>query len=174
MKNNLLKPFIKLIKKGDMSVFSYVFDEFKKLILIYSGKLKYEDATSELTLFLIELLYSIDLERFDNNESDDLSRYIAVSLKNKYIALSIQKSRVENYEKELLEEYLGYVEEFDKNLCFIRGADKLNDAQRFVVLYHYVYGYSIAEIGAILRVSRQAVNKTKNRALAVLRKEMMR
>ena len=172
MKNNLLKPFIKAIKNQDMSVFPLVFDEFKKLILHYAAKLKYEDATSDLTLFFIELLYDIELNKFLTDDSYSIKRYIAVSIKNKYIALSITKRKIKNYETQMLLEYCGYEKEFDKQLAFMFSLKKLNDMQRFVIIYHYVYGYSIAEIGNYLCISRQAVNKTKNKALEILRKEL--
>lgn len=171
MKNNLLKPFIKLIKSQDMSVFPVVYDEFKNLILFYGRKLKYEDAASELTLFLIELLYDIDLEKFEDDESDFLKRYIAVSIKNKYIALSVAKSKIRDYESAFLEKCCGCEQEFDDRVYCSEIIKNLSDMQRTVIVYHFVYGYSIAEIAKRLNITRQSVNKTKNRALKALRRE---
>lgn len=172
MENNLLKPFISAIKNQDMTAFPLVFDEFKKLIMHYAGKLRYEDAASELTLFFIELLYDIELSKFSEDESFSIKRYIAASIRNKYIALSVTKCKSKNIEVTLSNEFCGYEREFDKRLFFMMSFKKLNDMQKLVIIYHYVYGYSVAEIGEILNMSRQAVNKTKNKALEILRREL--
>ena len=172
MQNCLLKPLIKKIKKQDMTAFTLIFEEFKKLINFYGSKLCYEDAAPELTLFLIELLYEINVDRFPDDNQEDIHKYIAACIKNKYIALSRAKSQSVVFENELYEERCGYVEDFENNFCLIDGAGHLNSAQRRIILYHYVYGYSITEIANRLGISRQAVNKTKNQALDILRREI--
>ena len=80
MCNRYLKPIIEKFKKQDMGVFETLYDEFKKLIMFYSGKLCYDDAVSDLTLFLIELFYQIDLTKFDLDDSVTINKYIAKSI----------------------------------------------------------------------------------------------
>ena len=173
MPNYLLKPIINKIKGQDMSVFFQIFEEFKRLILFYGKKLGYEDATSELTLFFIELLYQIKLEKFPSDSGEELHKYIAVSIKNKYIALSIEREKNSRFESALFEECCCITHEYEDNACMSRGISRLNDAQRFVFFYHFIYGFSIAEIAEQLKISRQAVNKTKNQVLSILRKEFL-
>lgn len=172
MQNCLLKPLILKIKEQDMAAFPLIFDEFKKLINFYGAKLGYEDAASELTLFLIELLYEINIARFPSNSDEDIHKYIAASIKNKYIALSRAKLKNTIFENELWEDCCGYTEDFDCRFCFTQGVSCLNSVQRKIIIYHYVYGYSIAEIAKLLGVTRQAVNRSKNQALVVLRREL--
>ena len=155
-----------------MTAFPLIFEEFKKLINFYGAKLGYEDAASELTLFLIEMLYEINLSKFPDDSGEDIQKYIVVSIKNKYIALSRQRLKSMYFENELFEESCGYIEDFDNHFCCIQGVNRLNGVQRRIVLYHYIYGYSIAEIADCFGVSRQAVNKTKNQALEILRREL--
>lgn len=174
MHNYLLKPLIQRIKNQDMTAFPLVFDEFKKLISFYGAKLHYEDAASELTLFFIELLYDVRLSKFPDDASDELQRYLAVSIKNKYIALSVAKSKNYRFENDFYEECCGHTEQFDDRFWFVQGIGKLNDAQKMIIVYHFVYGYSITEIAERLNVTRQAVNKTKNQALAILREALTR
>lgn len=174
MQNYLLKPLIDRIKKQDMSVFFQIYEEFKRLILFFGNKLGYEDATSELTLFFIELLYDINLEKFLSDNGEELHKYIAVSIKNKYIALSIEREKTIKFHSVLYEECCGITHKYEDNICVSRGVSRLNDAQRFVFFYHFVYGFSIAEIAEQLNISRQAVNKTKNQVLSILRKEFLR
>ncbi|MBQ3547862.1 MAG: sigma-70 family RNA polymerase sigma factor [Clostridia bacterium] len=173
MQNYLLKPLIEKIKEQDMSVFFQVFEEFKHLIVFLGNKLGYEDAQSELTLFFIELLYSIKLSKFPTDDGDELHRYIAVSIKNKYISLSMAKVKSNKFENHLFEECYGITDSFDKNICMSQAIKKLNDAQRLIFFYHYIYGFSINEIAERLNISRQAVNKTKNRILGILREAII-
>lgn len=174
MQNYLLKPLVNRIKAQDMSVFFQVFEEFKRLITFYGKKLKYEDAESELTLFFIELLYDIDLSKFRSDNGEELQRYIAVSIKNKYIALSLIKEKGTRFEDVLFDERYGVSHGYDDKICMSQGFGRLNDAQRLIFFYHFVYGFSIIEIADRLNISRQAVNKTKKQALAILRKEFMK
>ncbi len=173
MQNYLLKPLIKKFKNQDMAAFVLVFEEFKKLITFYGYKLRSEDATSELTLFLIELLYDIELEKFSDNDSDELHRYIAVSIKNKYIALSIARSKKPDIVNEFCDEHLMCHDENENYFSFINGVGCLNEVQKLVLIYHFVHGYSIAEIAARLKISRQSTNRIKNRALAILKEALI-
>lgn len=173
MQNYLLKPIINKIKGQDMSVFFQIFEEFKRLILFYGNKLGYEDAASELTLFFIELLYEINLEKFPSDNGEELHKYIAVSIKNKYIALSMEREKILKLESTLFEECCGITHKYEDNACISRGISRLNDAQRLVFFYHFIYGFSIAEIAEYPDISRQAVNKTKNQVLLILRKEFL-
>lgn len=45
----------------------------------------------------------------------------------------------------------------------------LTDVQQKVIIAKYLDGYSDAEIAARLHISRQAVNRAKNRAIAYLK-----
>ncbi|MBO5358707.1 MAG: sigma-70 family RNA polymerase sigma factor [Clostridia bacterium] len=172
MQNFLLKSLVKRVKNQDMSAFPLVFDEFKKLISFYAAKLHYEDASSELTLFLIELMYNIRLSKFPDDDGDDLKRYIAVSIKNRYITLLTARAKSQSLCENLLEGCCGCNEELDDRFCFAQGMEQLNKMQKIIVIYHFIYGYSIAEIAARFNISRQAVNKTKNQALAILREAL--
>lgn len=55
MRNCLLKELIKSFRSQNMEVYPLIFDEFKKLISIYSYRIGGEDAYQELVLFFVEL-----------------------------------------------------------------------------------------------------------------------
>ncbi len=173
MQNSLLKPLIARIQKQDMTAFPILFEEFKKLICFYATKLRYEDAASELTLFFIELLYEIKLSKFVNDDSEDIHRYISASVRNKYTYLAALRLKDIKCENDLTEGIYGFNEKLETNFWFERGICQLNDMQKTIIIYHFVYGYTIAEIAEILRVSRQAVNKTKNHALTLLKEALI-
>lgn len=155
-----------------MNSFPLIYDIFKNLILFYSSKIKDEDAQSELNLFFIELLYSIDLDRFPPDISDGLSRYIAVAIKNQYIKISKINQTYNSISINLFNEIAYY----DKNHnCELFDAIKiLSPKQRAVIIFKYIYGYSDFEISVNLNISRQAVNRLKNRALSILKSELLK
>ncbi len=169
MCNYQLKKLIEDFKKQDMLSFGPIYEEFKRYINFYSKKLGLEDALQELTVFLIELLYDIELSRFPTDSSDGLTRYIAVAIRNKYIALSKENSRYASMCAELYESEVFYCDSTVEKVCIEEALEKLTHRQRLIIIYKYILNYSDAEISLLLGVSRQAVNRIKNRAFVVLR-----
>ena len=169
MCNSLLKSLIEKFREQDMSVFAIIYDEFKRLIYLYSGRLGDDDSVQELTVFLIELLYSVNLNSFKSDNSDGLKRYIAVSLKNKYISLSRKIQQLSTMNTELYENIAFTDIKTDESITLFSALEDLTARQRAIIIYKYVYCYSDAEICKLLGISRQAVNRLKNRAFITLR-----
>ena len=143
---------------------------------------EFEDNKQELTLFLIELLRTIDLSKFPKDSSDGLKRYIVVAIKNHFYKLSsdyrYHQSYIKDYKsfEDYVEDYVGdYVGDYvidDSDIdCISRikkGVEKLSKKQRKVFIYKTVYGFSIKEIGRMLNISRQAVNSLYRRGTKIL------
>ncbi len=172
MCNLTLKSKILKFKKQDMSVFETLYDEFKKLIMFYAVRLYYDDAKSDLTLFFIELLYNIDLSRFESDESYSIRNYIAVSIKNQYISLSVRNQHYNKLSNCLYDNFDGYLPNFEDRFSLRESLKHLSYKQKMIIIYRYIYGYSECEIGEILGITRQAVNRIKNRALIILRESL--
>lgn len=170
MCNSLLKPLISRFKEYDMSVFTLIYENFEKLIYLYASRLKGEDAVCELNLFLIELLYSLDLSRFKADNTCEIQKYIAVCLRNKYIALSMRKDKVQKLVLPFYENCEPSYELYDDNVFLNEILGLLTEKQKTVLVYRYIYGYSDVEIGQKLRIKRQAVNRLRNRAFDTLKK----
>lgn len=170
MSNSLIISLIKKFRQQDMTAFTMVYDEFKGLLLFYSKKLADEDALQELTLFFIELLYSINTDTFPSDSTDGLRRYIAVALRNKYIQLSREKQKYSMLCNQLYDSYGIYNENLAENVTVCEALKALSEKQRLIAVYKYIYNYSDAEIAQMLKISRQAVNRLKNRGLEVLKK----
>lgn len=170
MKNIILLKLIENFRLGEMEAFTAIYNSFKDLIRFYSNKIGDEDSSQELNVFLLELLYSLDTDRFIPDCSDSIHRYIAVCLRNKYIALSKEnQSYIEKLN--LLDENKIFCTNTAYSDCFVKESlNFLPVKQRTVILYRYVYGYSDNEIAQTLNISRQAVAKLRNRALNALRK----
>jgi len=166
------KSFIGLIERcqsRDMGAFNAIFSKYERLIGFYAGRSGGEDVFQELALFLLELIYKIPVSRFKGCSDKDIERYIAVCIRNKYIALSkaISQRKKESF-------FL-----FESNAdtaCDLLSAAALRDAlaslpekQQMVIKLKYLYGYSDSELSLHFSVTRQAVNRLKNRAMKNLR-----
>ncbi len=169
MYNKLLISLINSFRKGDINAFSVIYEEFRGLIRFYGRRASGEDSSQELTVFLIELLYAIPLKSFPDDGSDGLKRYIAVSLRNKYIALSAEEQHSNQLWTSLYDTDAFSCDCPDIQLELQEALFALPRKQRLIIVYRYVYGYSIWEIGKMLGISRQAVNCLKIRGLAKLR-----
>ena len=168
MENSCLLALLDKFRKGDMSVFPVIFSEFEGLIKHYSRKSDAEDTAEELSVFLLELLYKLDISRFVRVPGNGLSRYIAVSIRNKYIAYSCQNERFRKATLCTPSENT-YIEDFSK-LTFLKDALRyLTPKQKAVIQLKYIYNYSDVEIGLKLNITRQSVNQIKNRAIERLR-----
>ena len=172
MQNYLLKELILRFKGGDIKAFPILYEEFKKMICFYSKKIGNEDARQELIMFLLETFYDVELERFKDDEGDNLKRYIAVSLRNRYIALS----------KEYLKDLTSLLNLYERDAVYSYSDDEillrdmlkiLSEKQRRIIIYKYIYGYSDLEIAKILGISRQAVNRLKNRGFELIRENFL-
>lgn len=168
MYNYLLKGLIKDLRAQDVTAFEIIFEEFKGLISFYAKKVNNEDTFGELSLFLLELLYNIDLSKFKKDKSDTLKRYIAVSIRNRYIALSKQYCEREKRELSLFEKDCGCYG-FEGMLDMLDALKYLSPSQRNILIYKYVYSLSDCQIAEMLCITRQAVNRLKNRGLKALK-----
>ena len=61
------------IKNKEMSRFGEIYQAFAGLIHHYEIKLGYDDAEQELTVFLLELMYSIDTNKFLPDDTEQLN-----------------------------------------------------------------------------------------------------
>lgn len=169
MYNCVLRNLILSFRSQDVAAFELIFDEFKRIIYYYARKQKNEDIIGELTLFLIELLYKIDISRFKADRSEELRNYISVSLKNKYISFCRKQSKDNSVLREVYEEDLISYGSADMHIDICEALGCLTERQRDIIICKYIYCLSDFQIGEIFKISRQAVNRLKNRALKELK-----
>ena len=169
MCNSEIIKIIKEIQSNDMSRFGELYDVFSVLIRHFDYKSDFEDASSELSLFLLELIYSLDTDKFISDGSEALKRYIAVSLRNRYIALSKRKAARRCEIACLEENTASTVLNQDERLALKEGLRLLSAQQRKAIVLRHIYGFSDAEIADRLGITRQAVNRLGSRGLKTLR-----
>ncbi len=168
MENYCLITLIEKFKMRDMSVFPLIFSEFESLLHYYAAKGKAEDMFQELSVFLVELLYKINLSKFEKDYTDSLKRYIAVSIGNKYTAFSKADNLLKRNNM-LYESLISVSDDFSQRQFLNDALNILTQKQRKIMLCKYIYNYSDVEIANELGISRQAVNRIKNRAVESMR-----
>lgn len=170
--NKWLKERIQAYRDGDQGACYEIIEKFTKLITLYARRLKSEDAYQDITVNLLEVLMAVDLQRFDD-ESNALQRYLAICIRHKYVYIAIKKQREDSTRKNLPVDdclHSNTLIPFTADRLFLQEAfDRVTPQQRRVLILHYVYGYTIAEIGKILGVSRQTANGLRQRAIHDLR-----
>lgn len=169
LENFLLKNFIEQFKNKNMEAFPLIFNEFKDLIDYYSLKIGDEDSYQELSIFFIELLYGINLDKFNNDCKNNLHRYIAVCLRNKYISLSKERQNIQKSFSNLYETQAFYNKDSEDIVLIKEMLERLTPKQRTIIIYKYIYNYHDTEISHMLNISRQSVNRLKNRGIKSLK-----
>src|SRR5699024_10669965 len=78
---------------GDTNAALELVEKFKPLIKRYAFFLHREDSFEDLQCFLLLMLKTWDTSRLSSTDDATVTRYIANSVKNEYIALSKQKGK---------------------------------------------------------------------------------
>lgn len=155
------------------SVLLFIITKFQPIIKKYSRKLDYEEAESDLIIFLIELIKKLP----DTNNESILINYIARSIKNEYIRLNKKQEQIR--QKEILTDFGDFKSLYSKNIDIDLNIDikdsmkLLSQRQLTVIKYRFFLGYSSSKTAEILKVSRQAIFKTEKRALALLKNHLI-
>lgn len=79
---------------GDANAALELVEKFKPLIKRYAFFLHREDSFEDLQCFLLSMLKTWDTSRLSSTDDATVTRYIANSVKNEYIALSKQKAKL--------------------------------------------------------------------------------
>ena len=169
MKNLELIKLIDDYRKHKDKSFDDIYVHYKKLLYFYGGKIGDKDAVHELSAFLAEMLFKINILKFEKDNSDDLHRYIAVCLRNEYYAILKRKQNAKLSFSELTADIPEPHRNID-NSIFIRECLALvSDTQKKILVLRYFYDYSDYEISEKLHISRQAVNKARKKAIDKIR-----
>lgn len=148
-----------------------ILEKFKPLVQKHKRKLNYEESETDLTIALIEILFSLDLNKFASYTDGAIVTFICNSMCNKSIDLFRKYIVKKKDEIELNFDIIGdSIEESIVDRVFITQLlNKLSDKQKFIIIEKYFKCRSEAEIAKNLKISRQAVNKSKNESLKILR-----
>lgn len=139
------------------------------MISKYSRLLDGEDTKQALSLHLLIVVNKIPVE-YDYLKKDNIIvGYISKSIRNEYIRLSKLKNRKDSNETELKLDIGIDSEKFDSNIELLDLFNKLSKKEYKIMKLLYINNLSISEIANLMKISRQAVNQCKNRALNKIR-----
>ncbi len=172
MNNNLYEVF-KNAQNGSEEHVIKLYYKFLPLIKKYGRKLNYEEAESDLTIFLLEYIKNFNLNKFRNRSEGEIVNYIKLIFKNKYIDVlrQLMNKKIETpiVKTEIIcnDCYKNLEEEYILSLM-----KDLNDIQRKIIVGRYFHGYSDDNLSEILKISRQAVYKNRKKALELIKLEI--
>lgn len=162
---------IKKVQDGSKEELVVLIDKFKPLINKLSRKLNYEESQTDLIITFIETIESMKLSQFEMSNEGSMVNYICKILNNRHIDLF--RKNVKDIKEEIeinLDITRGcQIYDIDSEI-FIRSLlDKLPENQKKILEYKYINDYSDIQIGEKMKITRQAVNRSKNRGLENLR-----
>ncbi|SFC39889.1 RNA polymerase sigma factor [Clostridium uliginosum] len=157
-----------------MDILSY----FNSKINYLSYMLKYPEASTDLIIYLYELVLKLDLKKFNSDE--EILKYIKKCLKNKSTNLYYKINSYRNlitYNSD--EELLNILNENNSNndysdIIFIDLISSLSFRQKEIIFYKFYIQLSDIEIATRLKISRQAVNKSIRIALKNLKNKLIK
>ena len=169
-------------KYGDRDAALKMIQQFQPLLQKYSRKLGYVDAYNDLILFFIELISKIPEHLIIESKEGKLVKYITISLKNQYCYLLKQKiflsceinlSQLSDEQRHCLESSLSTVDQIDNESILHTFKNLLSPNELRIIILIYYWGFSSAEIARHDKITRQAVNQLKHRALAKIKKAFL-
>ncbi|AOR22957.1 RNA polymerase sigma factor [Clostridium taeniosporum] len=172
MPTDLLKK-IKLFQE-DSNNFMDILSYFNSKISYLSYKLKYPEASTDLIIYLYELTLKLEVDRFKDDE--EVLRYIRRCLNNKSINLYY---KINSYTSLITynsdEELLNILDKNNNsneysNVIFKDLISLLKPKQKKIIFLKFYLQLSDVEIAERLKISRQAVNKSKRQALKFLKR----
>lgn len=156
--------------RGNKDAIEHLIIRFMTLIKKNSAILNYDGADSDLIIFFIEKLYTLNTENLSRYSDSQLIMFYKTLFRNKAIDINRQRKKIlectENFEQDTIE--IGY--EDNPSFIFYDLIKDLSPKQQDVIKLKFMIGLSDVEIGQVMGITRQAVNRLYNRAILALRK----
>lgn len=169
---NLYEIFKKAQNNSEKHVIE-IYNRFLPLIKKYSRKLNYEEAETDLTIYLLEYIKKVNLNKFKNKNDGEIVNYMRLVFKNKYIDI-IRQFKNKNIKKMILQKEIAYndcYKKLDEDYTYDL-IKTLNDIQKKIIIARYLNDYSDLELSKTLNISRQSVYKNRKKALELIKIEI--
>jgi RNA polymerase sigma factor (sigma-70 family) len=138
----------------------------------FGKKLYYEESETDLTIFLLEFIRKIDLNKFKNRNDGEIINYMHSAFKSKYINTLRQllnNKKEQNFVQDFI--WTDNYDELDKDY-FLSLLDNLCEIQKKIIIGKYYYCYTDIELANMLSVSRQTIYNHKKKALSNIKANM--
>lgn len=158
-------------QNGNSYLILNLLDKFKFLLKKISNKLDYECAETDLVIYFIELIKSIDTSKILNKSDGALIKYINTSLNRKSISLYNTNKKFNTETIEYNDDIKSITSYLDTNeLELYSSLNCLSDIQKKIIIDKYINNLTDIEIACTLGISRQSVYYNKVKALDKLKK----
>lgn len=165
-----LNDIITNYQKGNNDLILTLLSKFNFLIKKLSNKLKYECAETDLTIYFIELIKSMDIEKFRNATDGAIVNYIHICLKRKTSYLYKSNLKFINETTEYNDDIKSIATYLETDILEIDSMlNCLNNTQKQIIIDKYIYKLTDIEISSKLKVSRQTIYCNKVKALNLLK-----
>lgn len=169
-----LYHLLEKVQKGDEESTIDILSKFLPTIKKMSRKLNYEEAETDLTIAFLETIKEINLKSLKVKGDGAIVNYIYFFLKNRSVNLFkknvLREIKTTELELDIIADDTTCAT--DDKIFVSMLLNSLPPMQREVIKRKFMQGFTDKEIAIFLGVSRQAVNRTKNRALNNLRKAL--
>ncbi len=172
-----LNLIVKKAQNGDEKSMMEIIEKFKPLTKKYSRKLNYDDAEVDIIIFLIETIKKIPIfTNINLNKDECIVGYIHTSIKNRYISLSKEYMSINSHETPLDINIISHYtlqddqESINNHIFIFHLLDKLPPYQKQIIKNIFIDNMPETALSNRLHVSRQSVNRAKNRALSNMKK----
>lgn len=163
---------LKNAQNGSIGAKEKLYKMFLPYIRYYGNKLYYEEAQTDLTIFFLEFIDNMNLEKFEGRHDGEIINYMKGFLKSRYVD-AVRKNINKHIETTAFETkficYDCYERLEEEN--FYRMLKNLNSIRKKIIIGKFVYNYSDIELAKIINVSRQTIYTQKKKALLQLKKE---
>ncbi|WP_404406571.1 sigma-70 family RNA polymerase sigma factor [Jeotgalibacillus malaysiensis] len=163
MQKSLYDIAVKMRSGGERETLELL-STFEPIIHKYGRILDGEDTKQDLKLHLLKVARKMPLEQLKDNNKIIFS-YLAKSLKYEFIRLSKKNSKKIEIEQAFEVKNVADEAAMNSEIELLEMMEVLTSQESFVIECMYVSDLSATELAQYMKISRQAVNQTKNRAL---------
>lgn len=177
-KKNRLIDIIQAAHNKDNVGTLKVIDTFDRAIRSFSYKLNYEDAYTDLVIFLLGLCQSVDLHKIENLNEGAIVKYFYNSLRHEFIRLSKRNKKYTSNEQSYGIDPSEIINNDKMNhdiysdVLFYDMINNLTAKEKQIIKYIFLWNYSDVETSKTLGISKQAVGKIKRKALQKMKLEL--
>lgn len=162
MENDIYNIIIKA-RNREPGFIEEVIKQFDIQINKYARLLEGEDTKQDMIIYLINVIDKIPISGNNFNNEKAIFSYISKSLRNQYIYLSKKKDVYSKFEMKIDIELVD--KEINNEIILLDIFEKLTSKEEYIMKLIYIYGFSVSELAKSMKITRQAVNQCKKRAL---------
>lgn len=167
-----LYDLLERAKNNDEDATYEIIKDFDATLKKLSKSMYYEEAETDLIIELLELIKNIDIRKFRDSSHKQIAKYIHMHLQKRTLNLLRNRKKELGDFVEIDYDILADASTADIESTALTSIliESLAKGQQDIIVMKFIHGLSDKDIAKILGISRQAVNRTKNRALENLRK----